>query len=53
VNIRCKGREREFEIDEQSRLQTLFLGAHLVMEFDMPLWREVERMIISAALERD
>lgn len=48
-----KGREREFEIDEQSRLQTLFLGAHLVMEFDMPLWREVEQMIISAALERD
>ncbi len=51
--VSYKGREREFEIDQQSRLQTLFLGAHLVMEFDMPLWREVERMIISAALERD
>jgi pimeloyl-ACP methyl ester carboxylesterase len=48
-----RGRERQPEIDEQSRLQTLFLGAHLVMEFDMPLWREVEQMIISAALEHD
>ena len=48
-----KGREREFEIDEQSRLQTFFLGAHLITEFDMPLWREVEQLITSAALEHD
>lgn len=48
-----KGREREFQIDEQSRMQTLFMGEHLVMEFDMPLWREVEEMVISAVLARD
>ena len=48
-----KGRGHEFQIDEQSRLQTLFMGAHLVMEFDMALWNEVEQMVTSAALERD
>ena len=42
-----------FQIDEQARLQTFFLGAHLVMEFHMALWREVEQMLTSAALERD
>jgi len=48
-----KGRGHEFQIDEQSRLQTLFMGSHLVMEFDMALWNEVEQMVTSAALERD
>ncbi|MBE0656787.1 MAG: hypothetical protein IH602_03800 [Bryobacteraceae bacterium] len=51
--VSYKGRRGEFEIDEQSRLQTFFMGAHLVMEFDMPLWREVEKMVIEAALGRD
>lgn len=50
--VSYKGRRSEFEIDEQSRMQTLFMGEHLVMEFDMALWREVEQMITSAALER-
>jgi len=48
-----KGRKDEIEIDEQSRLQTFFMGEHLVMEFDMALWREVEELVISAALARE
>lgn len=48
-----KGRHGQFEIDEQSRMQTFFMGAHLVMEFDMPLWCEVEEMVIEAARGRD
>jgi pimeloyl-ACP methyl ester carboxylesterase len=51
--VSYKGRGGEFEIDEQSRSQTFFMGAHLTMEFDMPLWREVEEMVTSAALGRD
>jgi len=48
-----KGRRGEFEIDEQSRLQTFFMGEHLTIEFDMQLWRELEELVISAARVRD
>ena len=51
--VTYKGREDDFEVDEQSRLQRVFMGAHLIMEFDMPLWREVEELVISAARGRD
>jgi len=51
--VSYKGRENEFEVDEQSRLQRVFMGAHLIMEFDMPLWREVEELVISATRGRD
>jgi hypothetical protein len=51
--VSYKGRRGEIEIDEQSRMQTFFMGAHLTMEFDMPLWREVEEMVIEAARGRD
>jgi hypothetical protein len=51
--VSYKGRRGEIEIDEQSRLQTFFMDEHLLMEFDMPLWREVEEMVIAAARGRD
>ncbi|MBA3973041.1 MAG: hypothetical protein C0504_02345 [Candidatus Solibacter sp.] len=51
--VSYKGRRGEFEIDEQSRMGTFFMGTHLTMEFDMPLWREVEEMVIEAARGRD
>jgi pimeloyl-ACP methyl ester carboxylesterase len=51
--VSYKGRRGEFEIDEQSRMQTFFMGEHLIMEFDMPLWREVQELVIEAARGRD
>lgn len=51
--VSYKGRRGEIEIDKQSPLQTFFMGEHLLMEFDMPLWREVEEMVIEAARGRD
>lgn len=51
--VSYKDRRGGIEIDEQSRLQTFFIDEHLLMEFDMPLWREVEEMVIAAARGRD
>lgn len=51
--VSYKGRRGEFEIEEPSRLQAFFLAEHLWTEFDMQLWREVEAIIIEAALGRD
>lgn len=51
--VSYKGWRGEIQIDEQSRLQTFFMYEHLLMEFDMPLWREVEAIISEAALGRD
>lgn len=49
--VTYEGKAPPTEFVEESFLRRTFMGSHLILEFDLALWREVEDLIADAASE--
>lgn len=51
--VTYKGREKTIDASEHSGFHRFFMGAHIYLEYDLVVWDEVRRTIISAIPSRD
>lgn len=51
--ITYKGREDTIDASDHYGLKRFFMGAHILMEYDTGLWKEIEDQITAEVLRRD
>jgi hypothetical protein len=51
LNRRVSYKGRDIDLGDEPKKHRWFMGGHIQLEYDMPLWAEIEEMLVSALKE--